>query len=59
MNSDSPDLIRKALDMGIKHLDTAFLYLRGNSERVIGQVLEETGKRKDVYIATKIWLAEL
>ena len=40
MNSDNPDLIRKALDIGIKHLDTAHVYLRGNSEKVIGRILE-------------------
>jgi aryl-alcohol dehydrogenase-like predicted oxidoreductase len=40
MNSDSPDLIRKALDLGMKHLDTAHVYLRGNSEKVIGQIHE-------------------
>ena len=53
MNSDSPDLIRKAIDMGIKHLDTAYVYLRGNSETVIGKILEERGCRNKVYIATK------
>jgi predicted aldo/keto reductase-like oxidoreductase len=57
MNSDSPDLINRALDMGVNHLDTAHLYLRGNSERVIGEVLESTGKRDKVYIATKMRLA--
>lgn len=56
MNSDSPDLLRKALDMGIKHLDTAHGYLRGNSEKVIGEVLQETGSRDKVYIGTKIFL---
>lgn len=54
MNSDSPDLIRKALDMGIKHLDTAHVYLRGNSEKVIGQILKERKCRDKVYIATKM-----
>jgi len=54
MNSDSPDLIRKALDMGVKHLDTAHVYLRGNSEKVIGQILEERKCRDQVYIATKM-----
>lgn len=54
MNSDSPDLIKKALDMGIIHLDTAHLYLRGNSERVIGEVLQKSGNRDNVYIATKM-----
>ena len=56
MNSDSPDLLRKALDMGIKYFDTAHGYLRGNSERVIGEVLQETGSRDKVYIGTKIFL---
>lgn len=57
MNSDSADLIHQALDRGINHLDTAHGYLRGNSERVIGEVLKNRGKRDRVYVATKIWLA--
>lgn len=57
MNSDSPDLISRALDMGINHLDTAHLYLRGNSERVIGEVLERRGNRDKVYVATKMRFA--
>jgi predicted aldo/keto reductase-like oxidoreductase len=57
MNSDSPDLINQALDKGVNHLDTAHLYLRGNSERVIGEVVENSGKRDKVYIATKMRLA--
>jgi predicted aldo/keto reductase-like oxidoreductase len=57
MNSDSPDLINRALDMGINHLDTAHVYLRGNSERVIGEVLEKRGDRDKVIVATKMRLA--
>lgn len=57
MNSDSPDLIKRALDRGITHLDTAHVYLRGNSERVIGEVLERNGKRDKVYVATKMRFA--
>ncbi|MEW6668639.1 MAG: aldo/keto reductase [Thermodesulfobacteriota bacterium] len=55
MNTDSPDLIRKALDVGIKHLDTAHGYMRGNSETVIGQVLEERKARDKIYLATKMY----
>jgi len=55
MNSDSPDLIRKALDLGIRHLDTAHRYLRGNSETVIGQILEERRCREKVYVGTKMY----
>lgn len=54
MNSDSPDLLRRALDLGINHFDTAHVYLRGNSERFIGKVMEEAGMRDKVYIATKM-----
>lgn len=57
MNSDSADLIQRALDKGIIHLDTAHVYLRGNSERVIGEVLQKSGKRDKVYIATKMRLS--
>jgi len=57
MNSDSPDLIRKALDLGIKHFDTAHVYLRGNSEKVIGQILEERKCRDKVYVGTKMAFA--
>jgi aryl-alcohol dehydrogenase-like predicted oxidoreductase len=57
MNSDSPDLIQRALDAGINHLDTANVYLRGNSERVIGEVLETRGHRDNVYLATKMRFA--
>jgi predicted aldo/keto reductase-like oxidoreductase len=56
MNSDSPDLIQRSLDMGINHLDTAHVYLRGNSERVIGEVLKRSGGRDKVYVATKMAL---
>lgn len=57
MNTDSPDLIKKALESGIKYLDTANAYLRGNSEISIGRVLKETGMRDKVYVATKVLLA--
>ena len=55
MNSDSPDLIRKAVDIGIRHLDTAHLYLRGNSETVIGTILEERKARDKMVISTKMY----
>jgi len=57
MNSDSPDLIKRALDRGVTHLDTAHGYLRGNSERAIGEVLERSGNRDKVYVATKMRFA--
>ncbi len=57
MNSDSPDLIKKALTMGVRHLYTAFGYLNGNSETTIGKVIKEMAVRDKVYIASKAYLA--
>lgn len=57
MNTASPDLIKRALEMGIKHFDTAHIYLDGNSERAIGKILKETGKRNEVYVGTKLAFA--
>ena len=57
MNSDNPDLLRRAFDLGLNHLDTAHVYLRGNSEQVIGEVVEQRGNRDSVYIATKMRFA--
>lgn len=54
MNSDSPDLINRALDMGVNHLDTAHVYLRGKSEQVIGEVVERRGDRDKIIIGTKM-----
>jgi len=56
-NSDSPDLLRKSLDMGIKHFDTGHIHLRGNCEKVIGEVIQERGCRDKVYISTKMTFA--
>lgn len=57
MNSDSPDLLNRALDKGVRHLDTAHGYLRGNSEKVIGRVVESRGQRDQVVIGTKMRFA--
>ena len=57
MNTYKEAMLHKALEMGVKHLDTAHAYLRGNSERVIGKVLEETRSRAKVYVATKMRFA--
>ncbi|SDJ78328.1 aldo/keto reductase [Sediminibacillus albus] len=47
------DLVRTAIDNGITLLDTAFIYGPERSEELIGEVLEETGKRSEVVLATK------
>jgi len=57
MNSDNPDLLRRAFDLGLNHLDTAHGYLRGKSEQVIGEAVEQRGNRDSIYIATKMYFA--
>lgn len=44
--------ISLAIDSGVNYFDTAYLY-PGNEE-VFGKVLEKTGKRDRIYIATKM-----
>lgn len=57
MNSDNPQLLKKAVDMGIVYFDTAHGYLRGKSEQVIGEVVSELGVRDKVIIGTKMRFA--
>ncbi len=54
MNASNPDLVRAALDSGIVHLDTAWIYQRGQNETMIGEVVK--GRPRDSFvIATKIY----
>lgn len=52
--SDSADIIDRALDGGINFLDTANVYSRGLSEECVGKALKRNGKRDRVVLATKV-----
>jgi aryl-alcohol dehydrogenase-like predicted oxidoreductase len=52
-DADSRPFLRQALDLGINFFDTANVYSRGESERVLGQFLKENTRREAVVIATK------
>jgi aryl-alcohol dehydrogenase-like predicted oxidoreductase len=52
--ADSEKMLLAALDAGINFIDTADVYTGGNSERVVGEVLERAGKRDDIVLATKV-----
>jgi len=54
MNSDSPDIYHRAYDIGIRHFDTAEVYLRGRSEEVLGTFIKERGIRDEICLSTKI-----
>ncbi|CDW56730.1 Aldo ket red domain containing protein [Trichuris trichiura] len=53
--------LRKALDVGCRHIDTAYIY---QNEDVIGEVLQQwfasgAGKREDVFVVTKVLLLSI
>jgi len=47
-------MLTRAFDAGITLVDTADVY--GTSEQVVGEVLQRTGRRDDVLLATKVGL---
>lgn len=56
MNADNPQLVRRAFEVGVRHFDTAAYYERGRNEEMVGQVLKDTGGRKESIIGTKIYV---
>ena len=53
MRADNPNLVRAALNKGIKHLDTAHGYQSGRNEEMLGEVLKDY-PRDSYTIATKV-----
>lgn len=51
--SVEPSFVQALLAAGVTYIDTAEGYERGKSEKTIGEVLQRTGKRKDVFLVTK------
>ena len=58
MNASQPELVRHSYEKGIRLFDTAAYYQRGKNEEMIGSVLQRLNARKEVIIATKIYLPE-
>ena len=47
-------IIDRALDGGINFIDTANVYNRGESERIVGKALRQNGRREHIVLATKV-----
>ena len=50
--AETERMILAAIDGGVNFFDTAYIY--PNSEKTLGEILAKHGKRKDVYVATKL-----
>lgn len=55
--SESFQIINKAFDAGINIFDCADAYAGGESERILGEALAQNGKRKDVFVTSKVFLS--
>jgi len=56
MNTRNTELIHAAIDSGINYIDTAHGYMRGENERIVGEVMKT--KRDRVFLVTKVHAKE-
>jgi aryl-alcohol dehydrogenase-like predicted oxidoreductase len=52
---DSMVILYRAIEGGINFIDTANVYNAGESERIVGRFLQESGKRDQIVLATKVF----
>jgi aryl-alcohol dehydrogenase-like predicted oxidoreductase len=48
----APAIVHRSLDLGVNLVDTAEIYGRGRSERIVGEAI--AGRRDEVFLASKI-----
>lgn len=51
--SESREIIKRGLELGVNFFDTAISYQRGTSEQYLGRAIRDYAKREDVIVATK------
>src|SRR4051812_16755332 len=51
-NTEAGRILERALDLGINVADTAEIYGRGESERIVGRALD--GRRAEAFVASKV-----
>lgn len=52
---ESRKIIKKALDLGINFFDTANIYSKGESEKILGRALKDYAKREEIVVASKVF----
>ena len=54
LNEDTgKELVHAGIDNGLNFIDTAYAYGYGRSEELLGEVLQESGARQEMVVATK------
>ena len=48
-------IVRRAVELGVNFIDTADTYSAGESEKLVGKLVREFGKRDEMVIATKVY----
>jgi aryl-alcohol dehydrogenase-like predicted oxidoreductase len=56
MNANAPELIQRAYEVGMRHVDTAAFYQGGRNEEIVGATIKTMGVRDSVIIGTKVFL---
>jgi aryl-alcohol dehydrogenase-like predicted oxidoreductase len=51
---ESIAIFNRALEGGLNFIDTANVYNKGESERIVGKALKENGRRDQIVLATKV-----
>jgi len=54
--AESFKIIDTALDAGVNLFDCADVYAEGESERILGDAFARNGKRKDIFITSKVFM---
>jgi len=53
---ESFKIIDRAIEAGINLFDCADVYAEGESERILGEAFARNGKRKDIFITSKVFM---
>ena len=53
---ESFKIIDRAIEAGINLFDCADVYAQGESERILGEAFARNGKRKDIFITSKVFM---